>query len=274
MSISISSPEPNSDSDREYAVYAVAPSRSPPGRLFHIPSPPDHYWEHVVFQVENAFFKVPTHHFVTQSEVFADMLSLPQGPMAATAEGQSKENPIVLPVTEQDFRRLLRALYPLEAPDFPTFNKEELVSLLKLSKLWAMKRVRKYGVENITKILDSIDAVERVTLAREYSVEEWLRSGYMTLATRYPVVSIDNARLIGWETALLLEHVREEAHAAHRPDTFQSIRVQGSRGALSEYQGVQGIRGSLSEYQVQSGVENKFSAEFRGIRMAEAAYAV
>ncbi|PBK73980.1 hypothetical protein ARMSODRAFT_878953, partial [Armillaria solidipes] len=200
-------------------------------------------------------FKVPTHHFVTQSEVFADMLSLPQGPAAAEAEGQSRENPIVLPVTEQDFRRLLRALYPLyvvqEAPKSPSFNKEELVSLLKLSKLWAMKRVRDYAVEKITEILNSIDPVERVTLAREYSVERWLRSGYMALATRYPVVSIDDARLIGWESALLLEHVREEAHAAHRVG-----------------------RGSLSEYHVQSGVENKFSVEFQGIRRAEAAYRV
>ncbi|KAK0195926.1 hypothetical protein F5146DRAFT_923178, partial [Armillaria mellea] len=203
--------------------------------------------------VENAFFKVPTHHFVTQSEVFADMLSLPQGPAAAAAaaEGQSKENPIVLPVTELDFRRLLRALYPLEAPKSPSFNKEELVSLLKLSKLWAMKRVREYGVEKITDILNSIDAVERVILAREYSVEKWLRSGYMALATRYPVVSTSDARQIGWESALLLEHVREEAHAAHRVG-----------------------RGSLSEYHVQSGVESKFSVEFQGIRMAEAAYRV
>ncbi|SJK98057.1 uncharacterized protein ARMOST_01314 [Armillaria ostoyae] len=232
--------------------------------------PPDHDWENIVFQVENAFFKVPTHHFVTQSEVFADMLSLPQGPAAAEAEGQSRANPIVLPVTEQDFRRLLRALYPLyvvqfdvlisiltpsplyrEAPKSPSFNKEELVSLLKLSKLWAMKRVRDYAVEKITEILNSIDPVERVTLAREYSVEKWLRSGYMALATRYPVVSIDDARLIGWESALLLEHVREEAHAAHRVG-----------------------RGSLSEYHVQSGVENKFSVEFQGIRRAEAAYRV
>ncbi|KAK0226454.1 hypothetical protein IW262DRAFT_1267218 [Armillaria fumosa] len=233
-----------------------------------MPLPPDHNWENIVFQVrvtlhqarpllsvsqkvENTFFKVPTHHFVTQSEVFADMLSLPQGPAEAKAEGQSRENPIVLPVTEQDFRRLLRALYPLEAPRSPSFNKEELLSLMKLSKLWAMNRVREYAVEKVTEILNSIDAVERVTLAREYSVERWLRSGYMALATRHPVVSIDDARLIGWETALLLEHVREEAHVAHRVG-----------------------RGSLSEYQVQSGVENKFSAEFRGIRMAEAAYTV
>ncbi|KAK0459201.1 uncharacterized protein EV420DRAFT_1642185 [Desarmillaria tabescens] len=217
------------------------------------PLQPDHYWENVVFQVENAFFKVPTYHFVTQSEVFADMLSLPQGQVAAT-EGQSRENPIVLPITEQDFRRLLRALYPLEAPRSPTFSKEELVSLLKLSKLWAMKRVREYAVEKITEILYSIDATERIILAREYSVETWLRSGYLTLATRYPVVSIEDAKLIGWETALLLEHVREEAYAS----------LGGSRMG----------RGSLSENQVQSGVENKFREEFRDIRMSEAAYRV
>ncbi len=200
------------------------------------------------------------------------MLSLPQGQAEAAAEGQSKENPIVLPVTEQDFRRLLRALYPLyvtkidilismltmlsplyrEAPRYPSFNKDELISLLKLSKLWAMKRVREYAVEKITEILDSIDAIERVILAREYSVEKWLRSGYMALATRYPVVSTEDAQLIGWKPALLLEHVREEAYAS----------MGGGRMG----------RASLSEYQVQSGVESKFSAEFQEIRSSEAAY--
>ncbi len=120
------------------------------------------------------------------------MLSLPQGTAAAEAEGQSRENPIVLPVTEQDFRRLLRALYPLyvvqfdilisiltpsplyrEAPRHPLFNKEELVSLLKLSKLWFMKRVREYAVEKITEILNSIEPVERVTLDKKYTVVKW-----------------------------------------------------------------------------------------------------
>ncbi|KAK0454438.1 hypothetical protein EV421DRAFT_2029513 [Armillaria borealis] len=136
----------------------------------------DHYWEYVIFQVENAFFKVPTHHFVTHSEVFADMLSLPQG-QAAIAEGQSRENPIILPVTERDFRTLLCVLYPLVVPKSPSFNKEELISLLKLSKLWVMKHIREYAVEKIEEILDLIDAVERITMGREYSVEGWLRSG-------------------------------------------------------------------------------------------------
>ncbi|KAK0226452.1 hypothetical protein IW262DRAFT_1248905, partial [Armillaria fumosa] len=179
--------------------------------------------------VENEVFRIPTHHFITQSDVFAAMLSLPQGQAEVEAEGQSRRNPIVLQtVTEQDFRTLLRALYPLyvvqcdilisiltpsplyrEAPRSPSFDKGELISLLKLSKLWAMKRVREYAVEKVTEMLNSIDAVERVILAREYSVEGWLHSGYMTLATRNPVVSTEDARLIGWESALLLEHVRE-----------------------------------------------------------------
>lgn len=68
-------------------------------------------------KVEDAFFKVPTHHFVTHSEVFADMLSLPQG---QAAEGQSRENPITLPVSKRDFRTLLCILYPLYVVRFDT----------------------------------------------------------------------------------------------------------------------------------------------------------
>ncbi|SJK98054.1 uncharacterized protein ARMOST_01311 [Armillaria ostoyae] len=173
------------------------------------------------------------------------MLSLPQG-QAATAEGQSRENPIILPVTERDFRTLLCVLYPLVVPKSPSFNKEELISLLKLSKLWVMKHIREYAVEKIEEILDLIDAVERITLGREYSVEGWLRSGYMALAAHYQVVSVEDARVIGWESALLLGHVREETYAS----------LARSRTG----------RVMFSEDDVEAGVEKKFKEEFQDVR--------
>lgn len=137
-------------------------------------------------------------------------------------------------------------------PRSPSFNKEELISLLKLSKLWVMKQIREYAVEKIAEILNSIDAVERITLGREYSVEGWLRSGYMALAVRYQVVSVEDARVIGWESALLLGHVREETYASLARSRMGRVM--------------------FSEDDVKAGVENKFKGEFQDVRMSEAAY--
>ncbi|PBK73982.1 hypothetical protein ARMSODRAFT_951521 [Armillaria solidipes] len=115
-----------------------------------------------------------------------------------------------------------------------------------------MKHIREYAVEKIAEILNSINAVECITLGREYSVEEWLRSGYMTLAARYQVVSVKDARVIGWESALLLGHVREETYASLAKSRMGRVM--------------------FSEDNVKAGVENKFEGEFQEVRKSEAAY--
>ncbi|KAK0494939.1 hypothetical protein EDD18DRAFT_1076572 [Armillaria luteobubalina] len=239
---------PSPSASEEPPLTDFEKSQPPNRRPLSLPQT-DHYWEYVIFQVEDAFFKVPTHHFVTHSEVFADMLSLPQG---QAAEGQSRENPITLPVSKRDFRTLLCILYPLVVPKSPSFNKEELISLLKLSKLWGMKQIREYAIEKIGEILQLINATERITLGREYSVEGWLRSGYIALAARHQVVSVEDARVIGWESALLLGHVREETYAL-----FARTRMG---------------RVTFSEDDVKAGVESKFRVEFQDVRKSEAAY--
>ncbi|PBK86975.1 hypothetical protein ARMGADRAFT_1035187 [Armillaria gallica] len=238
----------------DLTYFEEAPADSVPGTPEESPLPvpqADHYWEYVIFQVENAFFKVPTHHFVTHSEVFADMLSLPQGE-AAMAEGQSRENPIKLPVTERDFRTLLCILYPLYAFGLiPRSRSPDIMAVLQ-SGAQVMKHIREYAVEKIEEILNLIGAVERITLGREYSVEGWLRSGYMTLAMRYQVVSVADARVIGWESALLLGHVREETYA---------LLARSRMGRVI-----------FSEDDVKAGVEKKFEGEFQDVRKSEAAY--
>ena len=123
-------------------------------------------------QVEDRFFCVPRCEFVQSSEVFADMFFLPSGPGVKT-EGQDKEHPIVLEGYKKDeFSCLLKVMYPtyvfiIFIVLYPTYTcvcrasylisgttlnlrlgKEEWASVLKLSTIWNMEKVRPKSVVN------------------------------------------------------------------------------------------------------------------------------
>lgn len=50
----------------------------------------------------------------------------------------------------------------------------------------------------------SITPLKRILLGREYGIVEWLRSGYIDLATQSDALSLDEFSALGLETALLL----------------------------------------------------------------------
>ena len=65
-------------------------------------------------QVENRLFRIPQALLVNNSEFFADMFQLPQGP-DDVLEGSSDTNPITVPsgITADEFRHFLCALLPM-----------------------------------------------------------------------------------------------------------------------------------------------------------------
>jgi len=66
---------------------------------------------HLIRQVENVLFRVPTHRLITGSDFFAKVFSVPQS--NADSEGSSESNPIKLrDVCSKDFKSFLKLLYP------------------------------------------------------------------------------------------------------------------------------------------------------------------
>jgi len=64
-------------------------------------------------QVGDTIFQVPRNGFEVPGTVFEAMFSLPTGiDDLRGVQGTSDENPIILPVREDDFRGFLDALYP------------------------------------------------------------------------------------------------------------------------------------------------------------------
>ncbi|KDQ55085.1 hypothetical protein JAAARDRAFT_114741, partial [Jaapia argillacea MUCL 33604] len=158
-------------------------------------------------QVEGQLFKVPRYGFTAEPSVFQTTFSLPQGDQQA--EGSCDENPLRLEgISAVDFQGLLKVMYPLIASHL-TLPWEDWRSALRLATMYDFSRIRDLAIEEMSKITDA-DPVQIILVAREFSIEEWLLPAYRRLACRDQPISLADAQLLGWETAIGLSHVRED----------------------------------------------------------------
>jgi len=164
------------------------------------------YWDTIVFKVEDELFCVPRSEFVQSSEVFADMFLLPSGP-AGHSEGQDRDHPIVLEGYKKDeFMCLLKVMYPtagslISGPKLDLYlEKEEWVSVLKLSTIWNMTKIRNYAIHRLSTDV-VLSPVEKILLARSHRVAAWLEEGVTSLASVDSSSTLEDLATLGWETA-------------------------------------------------------------------------
>ena len=99
-------------------------------------------------------------------------------------------------------------------------GREEWISVLKLSNLWAFAELRHKAVEEL--LMTNIDPVEMVMLAREYKVEILLVKGYVGLITRNKGPSAEEAKRLGYETTIQL-YGRRELYSKGNPMNLDGI---------------------------------------------------
>ncbi|KAK0226385.1 hypothetical protein IW262DRAFT_763034 [Armillaria fumosa] len=187
-----------------------------------IPSPPfsatevkcvrnkNFYWENSIFLVGDELFRAPRYQFIKHSDTFRAMFTLPQADVDAV-EGNTDDKPICLyGVDKIDFERLLNFMYPLEIPSVLTRPLEEWISILKLSTMWIMTEIRNSAISHVTERHHEVEVVERITLGRSHDVPALVRSGLVTLVNQDGGVSEQQAKLLGWETALRIQWVRDK----------------------------------------------------------------
>ncbi|KAH6894005.1 hypothetical protein BKA70DRAFT_1199858 [Coprinopsis sp. MPI-PUGE-AT-0042] len=72
--------------------------------------------------------------------------------------------------------------------DLPTLTKEEWISVLKLSTNWLFNDMRQLAISNLSLPFPSLglitDPIERICLAKEYRVYDWLVEGYEKVIDR------------------------------------------------------------------------------------------
>lgn len=84
-------------------------------------------------------------------------------------------------------------------------------SVLKLSTMWGFAEIRKLAITVLSDI--KMDPIEKVLLARQNRIPEWLLAAYQELVNRELVISLEEAEQLGWDVAIRIFHMRDQAMA-------------------------------------------------------------
>jgi len=213
------------------------------------------YWNNIVVKVEDTFFCVPQCEFVNSSHVFADMFLLPSGP--TRSEGQDRDHPIVLQGYRKDeFASLLRVMYPRAGCLISGTNlelrleKEEWVSVLKLSTIWDMKKIRQYAIHRLSTDV-TLSPIEKMLLARAHRVSPWLIEAITSLAGDIPKPTLEELVTLGWETAARILWIRDNANTSNnlcfKRDTIKCGHCLSSSSLINSNYGCGHIASASAE---------------------------
>lgn len=218
-----------------------------------MPVPKHHeqfYFTLITFLVEDRLFRVPRDTLESQSDVFRDLFLLPVE--ADKAEGYSDTSPIVLEgIMKEEFQSLMKVLYPMPLTRSPHSSDglpttlEEWTGILKLSKMWSFTNVQEFAIQQMEPML-SMKPLDKVALAQDYGITEWLIPGLLQLARREEPIGLEDVRKLGLDTALKLADVRESTQSTmptwagryyvnpiDRSVDMPAITATGPRGSTS-----------------------------------------
>ncbi|KAG6899466.1 hypothetical protein C0993_010109 [Termitomyces sp. T159_Od127] len=165
---------------------------------------PEYYMEMILFKIEDVLFRVPIHLFKSCTDFF--------DPLLDEMDNVHEDKKVIIQddVSKKDFRALLKLLYPISFTLTRTLSDDEWISVLRVSTTWRMLDIRRMAIEHLTSA--PISLVDRIFLAREYSVISWLRSAYLALVEVNSELSRHDeltTEIIGLESSFKLHRVRE-----------------------------------------------------------------
>ncbi|KAH7907393.1 hypothetical protein BJ138DRAFT_1014582 [Hygrophoropsis aurantiaca] len=175
----------------------------------------------VVFLVEDTLFRLPRGPFVDQSAFFRQRI-LQRAPEIVKPGGSSDDVPFHLESIEKDdFKQLLKVLFPprpVNATDAPqTYS--EWAAVLKLSTKWGFENARQQAIDQMESM--SIDPIDKICLARDYDVDEWLAPAVNDLVKREEPINVNDVDRLGLEFALKVAAIRERV--ANHPSASLQI---------------------------------------------------
>ncbi|KAF8271087.1 hypothetical protein EI94DRAFT_1556919, partial [Lactarius quietus] len=166
----------------------------------------------IIFRVENYLFRVHRFFFTRDSAYFRDKLPQPPTPGDFTKGSSSDSSPFVLEDTLRvDFERFLWVFYN---PKYSIYeaNVDEWTSILKLAHKWEFVEVKALALRELEQL--EIPALQKIITYHDHDVDRnLLHKAYTDLAIRDDPITIEEGRLLGLETALLLARAREFARA-------------------------------------------------------------
>jgi len=184
-------------------------------------------------QVENYIFRVHRFFFTRDSAFFRDKLPHPPTP-GEFSKGSSDNNPFILEDTLRvDFERFLWVFYN---PKYSIYEAdvEEWISILKLAHQWEFIEVKALALRELEEL--EIPALQKIITYHTHDIDRnLLQKAYTDLTIRDGPITIEEGRLLGLETALLLARAREFARApvfSGKKSGAQRFSINVSEGEL------------------------------------------
>ncbi|KAH6893992.1 hypothetical protein BKA70DRAFT_1570733 [Coprinopsis sp. MPI-PUGE-AT-0042] len=200
-----------------------------------------YFWESILFKVEGITFQLPKYRFAEESDEF----------MRVAARGEG-DGPIELDVTLGDFEAFLKVfLLPRASAMYdekPALTKYEWISVLRLSTKWLFNDLRKLAISHLSLI--KMDAIDRICLAKEYWVYNWLLEGYEQVVDRLltfdaadgsgTTLTAQEGKRIGMEVALELSGiVIRRMRSTERKVGLKNVNVDVLHAFKKEFDHVQ-----------------------------------
>lgn len=89
----------------------------------------------------------------------------------------------------------------------PFDHLEKWTSVLKLSTMWNLTTIRRLAIGAMTPLL--VDPVQKIVLARNYDVDEWLLPGLNRLVQRAESLSLNDFHKLGPDIVIAVAAIRE-----------------------------------------------------------------
>ncbi|KAG8914527.1 hypothetical protein FRC01_004026 [Tulasnella sp. 417] len=159
----------------------------------------------IAFKIEGISFGLPLSQ-IKVSSFFRELLKAP-----VHGEG-TQRNPIDLDkvsrVTLSQVQSFHRILNCRRFEPEPVLSEEQWTDALRLATLWDFDHIRAYAIKNLKNSF--LDPLQRIQLAEECNVKEWLHPAYARLCARRAPLTAKEGQILGFERFAALCRIREE----------------------------------------------------------------
>ncbi|KAF5365952.1 hypothetical protein D9758_006722 [Tetrapyrgos nigripes] len=209
-----------------YPAYNVNGNVFNQNSISNVP-PGKYYFEdgNVMFSVKNQrIYRVHRYLFLTKSTV-----------LPAKMYSYHPTTPILLDDVEpKDFELLLSILYPETPGKLGIEGVEEWSAILRVAKLYEMKSIERLALDEI---LNIASPVERIVIAREQGVSDWLVGAFTELCLSKDPLTDQEKSLLGMQTTLMADSMK-----------------QGIMDKLEDYLDMQKVRSMITNVLKESGL--------------------
>ncbi|KAJ3559782.1 hypothetical protein NP233_g11178 [Leucocoprinus birnbaumii] len=187
-------------------------------------------------QVEQFLFRIHSYFFLRDSSFWKTELDGPTTSGNRDEEplqiGNSAATPYILnDENAADFTRFLSVIYNRKYGDFSRADPGDWVVIFRLAAKWDFLEIQALAVEHLQ--IHEMELVEQIQFYRDNQADgRYLLPLYVELASRDEMLGLDEARILGTETFVLIQQARERLRGqASSSDPMQNPLPPGIQRA-------------------------------------------